>query len=228
MHIKSIITATLLALSPLFVDRASAIGITTVTIPGNDGSLRSYAHVTPPAVTDTLPIPIGVDRFSPIETSASQLGVLASHTWKMTNGGNGATIRGKGDVVHNAVQVGDFSIEVASELYLNFTLTEPVNFTLSYDFSGALDPGGVAHEAVHIYNVGTLVVEYKTESYATTPGNFLLGSNDVVGTPLPGTYQLNHVSGFNSVSGGEGSFVYELNLDRPRGDNHVPDAGSTH
>ena len=151
MYIKSIITASLLALSPLFVDRASAIGITTVTIPGNDGSLRSYVHVTPPGITDTLAIPIGVDRFSPIETLASQPDILASHTWRMTNGGNGATIRGKGDVVHNAVQVGDFSIEAFSELFLNFTLTQPVHFTLSSDFSGTLNPGGVAHEQVIIF-----------------------------------------------------------------------------
>jgi hypothetical protein len=130
-----------LACLALFADRASAIAITTTAIPGNDIPLRSVVQVTPPGTVDELGFPIGVERFSPIETSASQPNLLANQTLRMMNGGNAATIRGKGDIVNNAVQVGDFTTTAQSESFLSFTLTEPVNFTLDIDFSGTSTPG---------------------------------------------------------------------------------------
>jgi hypothetical protein len=71
-------------------------------------------------------------------------------------------------------------------------------------------------------------MEYKIDRFATTPGNFLLSGGDVVGTLLPGTYELEHLSGISNAVGGIGSFLYELRMTSfTDGPNHVPDAGST-
>jgi hypothetical protein len=144
----------------------------------------------------------------------------------MMNGGNAATIRGKGDIINNAVQVGDFTTVAQSEFFLSFTLTEPVHFTLDIDYSGTASPGAEVHQGTLIYNFSTITTVYTSDRFAPVPGDFLL-RHDVVGTLLPGTYEIEYNSGIASSVGGtgSGSFSYELRMESfPK---NVPDAGST-
>jgi hypothetical protein len=87
-------------------------------------------------------------------------------------------------------------------------------------------PGAEVHQGTLIYNFSTIATVYISDRFAPIPGDFLL-RHDVAGTLLPGTYEIEYVSGIASSVGGtgSGSFSYELRMESFP--DHVPEAGST-